>query len=161
MGKTCSNRKWIGLHRAVCGPWVLALLLMVSLSNCRGNEKKPDSEAVLGIWRVNASLVAGQDVGDGKSWFDFKSNGTVDTRPRPGVYDSGTYTLDAEKKTITLKGETGSLTYNYTLEEDKLNMTTTMPNEMKLELVLQRVDDYPITQENDLPGEPPIGQPGE
>lgn len=125
-----------------------------------GCSTKSDQENIIGIWRVNSSLVEGREVGDGKGWFEFKSDGTVDTRPRPGKYDTGNYKIDSEKKVLSLFSDAGGMDYTYSMEGDKMQLNVVMSNEMKLEIKCEKVDEYPITKENDAPDSGPGIQPG-
>ncbi|MEM7038758.1 MAG: hypothetical protein AAF570_17355, partial [Bacteroidota bacterium] len=71
--------------------FALVCVLLFGLSGCGGVD---DKEGILGIWRLKLSTVRGGLVGDdGKSWFHFKKDGVVDTRPRPAAYESGKYSL--------------------------------------------------------------------
>ena len=145
-------------HRKYFLSLLVLFLLAGFLTGCGSVD---DKEGIIGIWKVNSSKVDGREIGDGLGWFDFKKDGTVDTRPRPGKYDSGKYSIDPEKGTILLSGDQGgSLTYNYKLDGDALAMDAQMPNEMTLNLECVRVSDYPITQENDQPDDAPVVRPG-
>lgn len=134
--------------------------LLIALSILSGCSTMDDKEAIIGIWRVNSSKVEGREIGDAKGWFEFKADGTVDTRPRPGKYDSGNYKLDTEKKILSLYSDAGGLDYNYILDGDKLELNAIMSNEMKLILLCEKVDDYPITKENDALEDGPVVMPG-
>jgi hypothetical protein len=125
--------------------------LLIAMGVFMGCSAPDDKENILGIWRVKSSAVDGREVGDGLGWFDFKADGTVDTRPRPGKYDSGKYELDQDKGTIALNSNEGGMTYTYTLDGDDLVMSAMMANQMTLKLVCVKVDDYPITKDKDAP----------
>lgn len=132
-------------------------LLLVFVSGCTPAD---DSKGILGIWRVNSSQVDGREIGDGKGWFDFKADGTVDTRPRPGAYDSGNYEIVQKEGIIKLFSGSGSMNYGYKLEGDKLEMSSKLPTGASLLLSCERVDDYPITKENDIdPANSPFAPP--
>ena len=141
--------------RTIQGLLIFTFLLII-LSGC---DAKDDEKGIVGIWRVKMSAISGRDVGDGKGWFDFKADGTVDTRPRPGAYDSGNYKLIPEKSTLKLFGKQGGIDYTYELEGDALKLSTTLPNGAALLIECERVNDYPITKENDIVPQGPFVQP--
>jgi hypothetical protein len=133
--------------------------MIIALSIFSGCSTMDDKENILGIWRVNSSMVEGREIGDAKGWFEFKSDGTVDTRPRPGKYDTGNYKLDTEKHKLSLFSEAGGMDYDYKMDGNKMELSAVMPNDMKLLLKCEKVDAYPITKENDTPEEGPMVQP--
>lgn len=126
----------------------LAMLLLIAA----GCKRKDDKADIVGIWQIMYNTIAGRHMDDGKGWFEFKADGKVDTRPRPGGYESGEYILDPEKGTMILRGADGELTYNYKLDGDTLYLDAKIPGSgFDLKVKCKRVDKHPITADQEPP----------
>jgi hypothetical protein len=121
--------------------FLFALMTLVVMSCTKRDDKKD----ILGIWHVYNQALNGTTVGDGKDWIEFKADGTCNTRPRPGGYESGNYSINPDKGSIDMRGQNGGITYQYSLNGDSLLLTASQSRLENTALYAVRTSKYPIT----------------
>jgi len=136
--------------------WIVCLAVLTTLVTSCG-EPAP---GLVGIWKVNVSDVGGRNISDGKSFFHFKEDGSVDTRSAPGVFRSGTYTQDEAGKKITLKSGPNSSVYTYDINGDQLTMSGMLQNNAELKIQAVRVEQLPVTEAEEAHLTSPVMPPG-
>ncbi|MBK9448457.1 MAG: lipocalin family protein [Bacteroidetes bacterium] len=127
--------------------WLVALALVMALGACKG--KVDEKTELIGIWQLHSINVNGQEIGDGKGYLEFKTDGTVFNRTGPGIYDDGKYEIDPTKSQIVMKQDTSSLLYTYKMGNDSLTMKSN-DNGLALMLSGHKVAKLPITPETDV-----------
>lgn len=106
-------------------------------------------ESLTGIWQVSSSVVGDREIADGKSWFHFKEDGTVDTRSAPGVFRSGSYSVNEDQTKVTLESDGNQITYNYSIIDGTLFMDGILQGGRPLSIKASPVDKVPVTREEE------------
>ena len=129
--------------------WMMLLLGGLVLAGCSG-EASGDPFPI-GLWEVPVAKVGGRNISDGKNFFQFNPDNTINTRSAPGTFISGTYKLDETAKTITLSSGPSSMVYNYSYSEEDgvLRLNTTLDGGIPLEVEAVRTDELPVREEDE------------
>jgi hypothetical protein len=117
-------------------------ILLLSLAACE--EKIPDEKRVLGYWGMGFISMNGQDVSNGKEWFEFQENGQMNLMTTNGKKEQKFWMIHPERKKLSLKAsERDSLEYDYRFGNDTLMLNAFVGGSQKVQICLHKIPEKP------------------